>query len=132
MIERIKGEVVARGEGYVVVDVSGLGYRVEVNDPWCIGGDVLYTSLSLGSVNEIKAKLYGFETEKARDLFVLLKGVTGVGAVAAMRIATSRPTVEIVDAIREGSESVLRVKGVGAKTAKKIVEALESKIGALS
>lgn len=72
--------------------------------------------------------LYGFYSEEERDMFVLLIGVNGVGPSAALNML-SIPVFDLQAAISNGQESVLvKIKGIGAKTAKQVVLDLKSKM----
>lgn len=133
MIDMLTGTVVSRDAAGVVLDVNGIGFRVEGSFTEAdVGhGLVAFTVLTLTGQLEIKPKLFGFETELERKLFVALRGVQGVGASTAARIAGARPVDEIAEGLSMGDASVVRVKGVGAKTADRILADLGPKIGAV-
>jgi len=133
MIDMLTGTVVSRDAAGVVLDVNGIGFRVEGSFTEADVGYVrdFYTVLTLTGQQEIKPRLFGFETQLERKLFVALRSVQGVGASTAARIAGARPVDEIVEGITEGDASVVRVKGVGAKIADRILADLGPKIGAV-
>ncbi len=130
MIASVDGEVIAAGEGYLVVKVGGVGLRVFVPSALRSArpGDrvMLHTHLI---VREDLLALYGFETQQDCDFFNLLLGVNGVGP----RIALAVLSALSVDALRravlsEQVEIFARVPGVGKKTAQKIMLHLQGKV----
>jgi Holliday junction DNA helicase RuvA len=83
-------------------------------------------------VKEDAHTLYGFATEDEKALFELLLSVSGVGGVLALTLLSSLSPVQIVQAIRAGDEATLeRVKGIGKKTAGRLVLELKDRIGRL-
>ena len=84
-------------------------------------------------VREDAHLLYGFYTEAEREMFRLLLGVNGVGAATARVMLSSLTVSELVQAIADqDAKRVQRVKGIGAKTAQRILLELHDKVGALS
>jgi Holliday junction DNA helicase RuvA len=116
-----------------VVEVGGVGYRVFVPTSVLDGAEVghlvfLHTQLI---VREDALTLYGFATEEQRTLFELLMTVQGVGPKLALGILSSlSPDVLRRAIVNEQPEVFNRVKGVGKKTAEKIVFTLKDKLGA--
>ena len=131
VISSLNGNISQAGEGFLVVEVGGVGLQVNVPDPLSDqlspGQSVfLYTYLI---VRQDALALYGFETLEARDFFVLLLGVSGIGPRLAVTILSSLTPESIRRAIvTEQAEVFHRVPGVGKKTAQKIVFSLQDKI----
>lgn len=131
MIEFIKGEIAEITPTYAVIECSGIGYML------CI---TLSTYSALENVKNAKLlvhevlredthQLYGFINEQERQLFRLLIGVSGVGANTARMILSSIPAPELEAVIAAGDHSRLKnVKGIGTKTAQRIIVDLRDKI----
>lgn len=132
MIAALRGEVISRGEDYLVVETGGVGFKVFTTQDIAmrdVVGDPVFLHTYL-VVREDALALYGFETEELRDLFALLLGVNGVGSRIALAILSSMSP----DAIRrsvlsEQPDLFARVSGVGKKTAQKIILYLQGKVG---
>ncbi|MDE6113583.1 MAG: Holliday junction branch migration protein RuvA [Muribaculum sp.] len=131
MIEYIKGRLVALTPTDAVVETCGIGYRLEISLS-------TYTSLE-GSddarllvhevIREDAHVLFGFAEERERALFRLLIGVSGVGANTARIILSSIPVAELEIVITSGDHARLKnVKGIGIKTAQRIIVDLKDKI----
>lgn len=131
MIEYIKGRLVALTPTDAVVETCGIGYRLEISLS-------TYTSLE-GSddarllvhevIREDAHVLFGFAEERERALFRLLIGVSGVGANTARIILSSIPVAELEVVITSGDHARLKnVKGIGIKTAQRIIVDLKDKI----
>lgn len=131
MIEYIKGRLVALTPTDAVVETCGIGYRLEISLS-------TYTSLE-GSddakllvhevIREDAHVLFGFAEERERALFRLLIGVSGVGANTARIILSSIPVAELEIVIISGDHARLKnVKGIGIKTAQRIIVDLKDKI----
>jgi len=137
VIDYLKGRVAHWQDGFMVV-VPGEGLGVQVVIPASLHYDVddkvmVYTHLSLVSSNNGSSfipTLYGFRSIRERDLFLLLQTVNGVGAKAAMRVMALGGE-EIVSAIEDGEHARLKVKSVGPKLTKRIVDDLRNKIAVL-
>ena len=134
MYAYISGKLVEKTPAYVVVDVQGIGYHLHISlntftaiQP--LESAKLYTYFS---VREDAQQLYGFFDEEERSLFLHLISVSGVGANTARVILSSLSTHEAIEAIASGNAAALqRVKGIGAKTAQRIVVDLRDKVGKL-
>ena len=131
MITQIRGKLIEKNPTYVVVDVSGVGYwlNISLNTFSLLPDDeaiMLYTHLS---VKEDSHTLYGFSTKVEREIFKLLISVSGVGPSIARTMLSSMTTDEIQQAIASGNVGVIQsVKGIGTKTAQRVLVDLKDKI----
>ncbi len=131
MIDYIKGEVAELTPTYVVLDVHGVGYGIHVALP-------VFTALSNVKegklfVHEIIREdahlLFGFLSKAERELFLLLISVSGVGANTARMIMSGYTVGEIRQIISlENVVALSAIKGIGAKTAQRIVVELKDKV----
>lgn len=132
MYEYIKGALVEAGPTYAVVDCGGVGYwlNISVNTYSKISAEkevCLYVHLI---VREDAHLLYGFYSKEERALFRQLISVSGIGANTANVMLSSMTVDEIVGAIRTGNdEAIRRVKGIGTKTAQRVIIELKDKVG---
>ena len=131
MIEYIRGTLAELTPTYAVVDINGLGYMLNITVPTysALEGTGVVKLLVHEVIREDAHILYGFLTERERSLFRLLIGVSGVGANIARMILSSLTAPELEGTILAGdSKSLKRVKGIGAKTAERIIVDLKDKI----
>ena len=131
MIEYIRGTLAELTPTYAVVDINGLGYMLNITVPTysALEGTGVAKLLVHEVIREDAHILYGFLTERERSLFRLLIGVSGVGANIARMILSSLTAPELEGTILAGdSKSLKRVKGIGAKTAERIIVDLKDKI----
>ena len=132
MIGSIKGNITLKQNPIVMVDCNGVGYEVEIsmtsfqNMP-SIGSSIsFYTHLQ---VTENSQTLYGFEELSDRSLFRALLKINGVGAKLALAILSSMTVHEFEMAISSNdSESLVRIPGVGKKTADRLVIEMRDKL----
>lgn len=137
MIESISGNVVAVEPTAVIVDVQGIGLRVEVTPKVAEGvgppGTRVTLLAQLVVVQDQPPRLFGFDTSEARALFRLLTSVSGIGPSTALRImAGHAEPAALAAAIARGDDDAIRVKGVGPKLAKRLVTELKDKVGGLA
>ena len=134
MLEYVRGRVEERGPDWVVLDLRGLGLRVqaplstiEALPP--AGSEArLWTYLH---VREDVRAIYGFATQEERRLFVQLLGVSGVGPRMALAALSMLSPDRLSAAIDSGDETTLsRIPGVGKKTASRMVLDLKGKVRA--
>jgi Holliday junction DNA helicase RuvA len=125
MYDFFEGKLAEAAAPRVVVDVGGIGYILQVSAATGsrlpkVGDRVrLHAQLV---VTDGEPRLYGFATTAERELFRLLTSVSGVGPQTAMAILSALSASELVAALTSGSEETLKqVKGVGAKTAARLV-----------
>jgi Holliday junction DNA helicase RuvA len=131
MITHLRGKLVEKNPTYVIVEVSGVGYwlNISLNTFSQLADDeviFLYTHLS---VKEDSHTLYGFISKIEREIFRLLISVSGVGPSIARTMLSSMTTDEIQQAIAAGDVGTIQsVKGIGAKTAQRVLIDLKDKI----
>ncbi|NLA65163.1 MAG: Holliday junction branch migration protein RuvA [Leucobacter sp.] len=130
MIASIRGAVLAAGPGWVVIDVGGIGYRVEV--PGRLSGAHVGAQLALHTslvVREDALTLYGFESQDELEVFGVLLSVSGVGPRSALGVLTELTPSQIAQAIASEDEKPFRkAPGIGPKTAKLIAVQLAGKL----
>ena len=135
MIDYIKGELAELTPVQAVVEAYGVGYamNISLNTYEAIQGkkDVklyVHESLVTGGRDD-SYTFFGFASKQERDLYRLLITVSGVGANAARVILSSASPAELANAISTGNERLLKgVKGIGLKTAQRIIVDLKDKI----
>ena len=135
MIEYIKGELAELTPAQAIVEAYGVGYalNISLNTYENIQGkkDVklyVHESLVTGGRDD-SYTFFGFATKQERDLYRLLITVSGVGANTARMILSAAPPAELAGAISSGNERLLKgVKGIGLKTAQRIIVDLKDKI----
>lgn len=131
MIDYIKGSLEELTPTYAVIDCSGVGYRCEISLPTFTSceGKQQVKLLVHEVVREDAWTLYGFTDERERSLFRLLIGVSGVGAGTARMILSALSAAELEAVITSGDHVSLKaVKGIGAKTAQRIIVDLKDKV----
>ncbi len=131
MIATLRGQVTELGNRYAVIEVNNIGYKVFLTE------DSIH-SLKVGSetylsiynvIREDANDLYGFIHKKERDFFELLISISGIGPKSALNILSLVASDTLVSAIRSGSTShLVKVSGIGRKTAEKIVLELKDKL----
>ena len=138
MIEYIRGELTNLSPAVAVVEAAGVGYALNIS---------LNTFTAIQNKKEVKLfvaealvtggrddsyTLYGFATREERTLYGLLISVSGVGANTARMILSSLTPAELSEAITTGNERLLKgVKGIGLRTAQRIIVDLRDKVASL-
>ena len=131
MIEYVKGEIVEITPAYAVIDVHGVGYglNISLNTFSAIQGKSEARLWVYEAIREDAYVLFGFGTKEERDMFLLLITVSGVGANTARVILSELTVAELCNVIATGNERILKgVKGIGLKTAQRIIVDLKDKI----
>lgn len=131
MIGFIRGVLAEKGNGYIIVDVGGIGYEIFVpaNSGAYLSGEgsevLVYTTMI---VRDDDVSLYGFTRKGELDAFKKLITVSGVGAKAAISILSSFSLEQLQQAIVfEDAKTLTKANGVGKKTAERIVLELKDK-----
>lgn len=135
MIDYIKGELAELTPAQAVVEAYGVGYalNISLNTYEAIQGKknvklFVHEALVTGGRDD-SYTFYGFASKQERDLYRLLITVSGVGANTARMILSSASPSELCNAISTSNERVLKsVKGIGLKTAQRIIVDLKDKI----
>lgn len=139
MLDYLRGTLNRRTPTEIVLDVGGVGFRVMVSTATSIHfqtkskGDTieLLTHLQIGTSDPF-VRVFGFAQESERRMFELLTSVKGVGPGTAVRILSNATTDELRDAIiSQDIPRLVRVKGIGKKTAERIIFDLKEKIAIL-
>ena len=131
MIEYIHGTIADLTPTYAVIDCGGIGYLLNISLPTFtrLEGSTSAKLLAHEVIREDAHVLFGFIDEQERSLFRLLIGVSGVGANTARMILSSIAAPELEIVISTGDATRLKnVKGIGAKTAQRIIVDLKDKI----
>ena len=131
MITHIKGRLSEKSPTNVVIETNGIGYWINISlttfsqipDQENIK---LFTHLQ---IKEDSHSLYGFYTSKEREIFRLLISVSGVGTSTARTMLSSLTPEQVIDAISSNNVSVVQsVKGIGSKTAQRLIIELRDKV----
>jgi Holliday junction DNA helicase RuvA len=133
MIGSIKGNIILKTEKFLIVETSGVGYKISVST------DTVSKSKKLGDeiflfihthVREDAFDLYGFLEHQELEFFEMLINVSGIGPKGALAILGISSTETLRKAISTGDTSYLtKISGIGKKTAEKIVIELRDKVG---
>lgn len=131
MIFSLKGIVQELHPTLAIIDVNGVGYGVnmslQTSQKLVLGQTVHLFIQQL--IREDAHPLYGFFSQEEKELFNLLISVNGVGASSALILLSSLTNIEIVQAISNGQSVILqKAKGIGAKTAERIIIDLRDKV----
>jgi Holliday junction DNA helicase RuvA len=131
MITQLKGRLVEKNPTHIVVDCNGVGYllHISLHTYEQLTSDELLTVFTHLSIKEDAHTLYGFVTKVEREIFRLLISVSGVGPSIARTMLSSMTSEEIQQAIASENVALIQsVKGIGAKTAQRLILDLKDKI----
>ncbi len=131
MYEYISGKLVRKEPTFAVIEAGGVGYYIRTS---------LQTSSAIGQsehcklyiyfhVREAEQTLYGFVNQEERTLFLLLISISGIGPNTGLMMLSSLSPAEIKSAIQEENAKLIEsVKGIGAKTAQRVILELKDKV----
>jgi len=131
MLDYIKGEIVELTPASVVIETGGLGYiaNISLNTYSALNGLKSCKLYIYESIREDAYQLFGFMEKHERDLFLHLISVSGIGANTARMVLSSIAAYELEAIIASGNANALKtVKGIGNKTAERIILDLKDKI----
>lgn len=134
MIEYIRGSLTELTPALATVEAGGVGYglNISLNTYSAIQGKTEVRLYVHEAIREDAHVLYGFVNRKERELFQLLISVSGVGTNTARMVLSSLSPAELCNCISTGNERVIKsIKGIGLKTAQRIIVDLRDKIVAL-
>lgn len=135
MISYLKGTILQKGANFVILLVGGVGYKVFVEPTRCLelekdSEQEMYTHQH---VREDCLDLYGFNSLAELQMFELLLTISGIGPKSALGVIAIASLADIKDSIARGDSSLLvKVSGIGKKTAERVVLELRDKIDHLT
>ncbi|RLC38802.1 Holliday junction branch migration protein RuvA [Candidatus Falkowbacteria bacterium] len=135
MISYLKGKIINKGQGYIILEIRDIGYKVFINDAH-------YSEINIGdetelytyqNVREDALDLYGFKSLEQLEMFELLLTISGIGPKSALGVLAAASIDDIKESIARGDSGLLiKVSGIGKKTAERVVLELREKIGVIS
>jgi Holliday junction DNA helicase RuvA len=135
MIGLLRGKLIEKRPNQVLIDVGGVGYQALIPLSTFAGLGALHSETTLliyTHVREDQLALYGFVTAREKHCFELLISASGVGPSLALKILSGMSLEELIPAIRKGDlAQLVRIPGVGRKTAERMVVELRDKLAAV-
>lgn len=131
MIGQLRGRLIEKNPTEVIIDCAGVGYEVKIslNTFAQLGSEEAVVLFSRLIVREDAHLLYGFATKEEREMFTHLISVSGIGPNTAMIMLSSLVPDEIAHAIQsEDVRTIQSIKGIGAKTAQRVIIDLKDKM----
>ena len=132
MIAQLTGRLLHHEPGYIILDVNGVGYQVQISLSTysSVKGKETLTLHTVLVVREDAHLLYGFASPDEKQMFQHLTSVNGVGPGTAIMVLSSLNPAQLREAIQSDDVRTLQaVKGIGAKTAQRLILELKDKIG---
>lgn len=134
MIEYVKGSIAELTPATAVIDCHGVGYglNISLNTFSALQGKQEAKLYVYEAIREDAYVFFGFATRQERALFLLLISVSGIGGNTARMILSALTPTELINVISSGNDKLLKtVKGIGLKTAQRIIVDLKDKITAV-
>ena len=132
MIHHLNGRLIEKHPTHIVIECGGVGYLVSISLTTFEAlpdDETLFLNIHM-VVREDSQTLYGFATKEERSMFLLLISVSGVGANTARLILSAMDSATASEVIASGDvDAMKKVKGIGAKTAQRIIIDLRDKVG---
>ena len=131
MIAQLSGRLIEKNPTELVIDCGGVGYEVKIslNTFSALSSEEAIKVFTKLIVREDAHILYGFATKEEREMFTNLIAVSGIGPNTAMIMLSSLIPEEIAHAIqREDVQTIQSIKGIGAKTAQRVILDLKDKV----
>ena len=131
MIEYIKGDIKELSPARMILECNGIGYEIHISlTTYDVCREQAVGKLFIHEIiREDAHLLYGFATKDEREMFLRLTSVSGVGANTARTLLSSVPPSEMIQIIASGDEkSLTMIKGIGSKTAQRIIVDLKNKV----
>jgi Holliday junction DNA helicase RuvA len=133
MISYLVGNIIAKGRGFIIIKVNNIGYKIFVSSSF-------FAELNSGQeadlytyqyVREDALDLYGFRSLSELEMFELLLSISGIGPKSALGVMSIATVTDLKKAIAQGDSSLLiKVSGIGKKTAERVVLELREKVSA--
>ena len=132
MITHLRGTLLSKSPTYAVVDVGGVGYGLAISlitfDQLPLAAEAVHLATYL-HVREDRMELFGFAAEEEREIFELLIGVSGIGPHSALTVLSGMTLRDLQEAIlQERVTELTAIKGIGRKTAERLVLDLKDKV----
>ncbi|RKN83825.1 Holliday junction branch migration protein RuvA [Paenibacillus ginsengarvi] len=134
MIDYLRGKIAHRETDYAVIDVQGVGYRVFCPNPFALPDKPDDTTVYIHHhVREDAILLFGFGSREEQSLFRRLIEVSGIGPKVALGILSgARPEAVVAAVQQENVTFLMKLPGIGKKTAQRIILDLKDKLGAVA
>lgn len=131
MISHLSGKIILKKDGFIILDVNGVGYEVFVSSgsfDMLPEKDSILNVFCYLDVQERSLKLFGFSTYDELELFKIVKGVSGVGPKAALEISSVGSLEKIKEKMDKNADVFEGISGIGKKKAQKIILELSGKL----
>lgn len=134
MFDYLSGSIASLSQNLCVIDTHGIGWSLIISTK-CSGflsgkkDAKIYTYLNMGSSDRASMELFGFSSQREREFFLLLIGISGIGPKAAISILSALDPEELAMCVLSGdAKSITSAPGIGMKGAQKIILELKDKI----